>query len=39
MMKEAIVSSAFPFSSHRMLMQYAGQAYFPLAEAGAQAGR
>lgn len=39
MMKEAIASSVFPFSSHRMLMQYAGQAYFPLAEAGSQQGR
>ena len=36
MMKEAIVSSVFPFSSHRMLMQYAVQAYYPLAEAGLQ---
>ncbi len=39
MMKEAIVSSAFPFSSHRMLMQYAAEAYFPLAEAGSQRSR
>lgn len=39
MMKEAMVSSVFPFSSHRMLMQYAAKAYYPLAEAGARSGR
>ena len=33
MMKEAIVSSVFDFSTHRMLMDYANQAYFPLAKA------
>jgi starch phosphorylase len=33
MMKEAIVSSVFDFSTHRMLMDYANQAYFPLAAA------
>ena len=33
MMKEAIVSSVFEFSTHRMLMDYATQAYFPLAKA------
>ncbi len=31
MMKEAIAGSVFQFSTHRMLMDYANQAYFPLA--------
>ena len=36
MMKEAIVSSVFEFSTHRMLMDYAIDAYFPLSQAQQQ---
>lgn len=34
MMKEAIVTSVFEFSTHRMLMDYAAKAYLPLSTAG-----
>lgn len=33
MMREAIVTAAYPFSTYRMLIDYAQDAYFPLAEA------
>jgi glucan phosphorylase len=36
MMKEAIVSSVFEFSTHRMLMDYANKAYYPLAKAATE---